>query len=355
MSDKQKSKKDREILELAIKLKFDNPKIKEKEAIKILDISEKQYCWLLRAMKYPEAATSIIAGRLSLCQAYKKYNKSEGTGETITTDVLNEYVISSPTPVSVATIIPEIMSGNEETKAEEVAVKKNLNLPIINEDRQGELTSNEVQIYDECKKTIVKFGDEFMQVGYALMTIRNGKLYRQTHKTFDKFCQSELPFSGRRAMQLADAAEVNQNLNDRSQFKILPSCEWQIRPLMKLKDADSQVAAWNIVNKKCPDGKVTESIVSKSVAEILISKGIKKSPVKPKEKSNSAMESIRLDLLLEIFKLANEAGKNSLPVHRVTLTSAVSAIPSDKMDTVVEGLDPEEMSFISSCIPKESK
>lgn len=48
----------------------------------------------------------------------------------------------------------------------------------------------------------------FMEVGQALVTIRDGRLYREDHGTFEDYCRDRWGFTGRRARQLIDAAEI---------------------------------------------------------------------------------------------------------------------------------------------------
>lgn len=354
----QKIEKDAEILEMIIETKKNNPNITKGGITEKTGIGGKKIRYAVRVMKSEEAVRSVIDGGASLKQAYLACENTSTEPEETKKEIKstdNKNMAPSNVSDSDASITTEIMPGNEEKKTTDLPKRKKQSAPMLANANLGKLTSEETRLFAECEGNIKKYGEEFMIVASALLKIRNNRLYREKYSTFIKYCKMELPFTARRAIQLSDAAEVYENLNGRSSFKNMPNSEWQIRPLLKLKDPASQAEAWRLVNNTCPDGIITESIVSKRVAEILKTKNIKKSPGKPKEKSNSEMESIRIELLLEIINLARENKKASLPVHRETLTSAVLAIPSDKMETVMEGLDPEEMSFVSSCIPKKSK
>src|SRR6266540_534193 len=48
----------------------------------------------------------------------------------------------------------------------------------------------------------------FIEVGNALMEIRDSKLYRATHKTFDDYCRERWGFSDSRGRQLISAAKA---------------------------------------------------------------------------------------------------------------------------------------------------
>lgn len=59
---------------------------------------------------------------------------------------------------------------------------------------------------------IVKDGlRTFVQVGNALKEIRDGKLYRETHQTFEAFCASEFDVGKSQAYRLIEAAQVKSS------------------------------------------------------------------------------------------------------------------------------------------------
>lgn len=58
-------------------------------------------------------------------------------------------------------------------------------------------------------EAIIEAGlDTFMAVGAALTAIREGKLYRAEHDTFDNYCLDRWRMTSRRANQLMDAAAI---------------------------------------------------------------------------------------------------------------------------------------------------
>ena len=80
----------------------------------------------------------------------------------------------------------------------------------------------------------------FAEVGNALLAIRDGRLYRQSHGTFEEYCKERWGMSRPRAYQLIDSAAVIENL---STMVDKPTTERQARPLTKLPPAD-QPEAW---------------------------------------------------------------------------------------------------------------
>ena len=64
----------------------------------------------------------------------------------------------------------------------------------------------------DCEKRIEKGMDAFLDVASALITVRDGRLYRFKFSTFENYCQERWAISARRARQLCAGAEVVANL-----------------------------------------------------------------------------------------------------------------------------------------------
>lgn len=60
----------------------------------------------------------------------------------------------------------------------------------------------------DCEAVIKRGLATFVEVGAALLEIRDGRLYRETHTTFEAYCAGRWGFTDRRARQLMDAAEI---------------------------------------------------------------------------------------------------------------------------------------------------
>jgi len=108
-----------------------------------------------------------------------------------------------------------------------------------------DLATHETKSLDFQEATIEKGRKTFVEVGKALAKIRNGKLYRETHGTFEAYCQERWGWSRPKAYQMIDAAEVDSNL---STLVDKPKTERTARPLSKLPAAD-QPAAWDRANE----------------------------------------------------------------------------------------------------------
>lgn len=105
-----------------------------------------------------------------------------------------------------------------------------------------------------CEEVIQRGLATFIEVGEALTTIRNGRLYKSTHKTFEEYCRGKWGMTRMRASQLIGAAEVVSNVNHGLQAA--PASERVTRPLAKLP-AETQREVWKEAVETAPEGKVT--------------------------------------------------------------------------------------------------
>jgi hypothetical protein len=124
----------------------------------------------------------------------------------------------------------------------------------------------------------------FYEGGKALMELRDRRLYRSTHRTFEEYCKDRFGFERRHPYRLMEAAGVVDNLIkmcpiwtqnesesnaatvESAQTQILPTSEGQVRPLTKL-EASQQQEVWRQaveqVGGKVPSGRVVKDIVDK--------------------------------------------------------------------------------------------
>lgn len=103
----------------------------------------------------------------------------------------------------------------------------------------------------------------FYEVGAALLTIRDARLYRESHATFEDYCQQRWAMKRAQAYRLIDAAEVMNNLSPIGDMP-KPATESQARPLASLPP-EAQIHAWAAVTEALADEPVTAEIVREAV------------------------------------------------------------------------------------------
>lgn len=65
----------------------------------------------------------------------------------------------------------------------------------------------------KAEATIDKGQQTFLEVGNALMAIRDGKLYREGHKTFEAYCKERWAFDKAHAYRLIASVQVVNGLS----------------------------------------------------------------------------------------------------------------------------------------------
>ena len=104
-------------------------------------------------------------------------------------------------------------------------------------------------------ESVIERGLEtFVEVGEALATIRDRRLYRTEHPTFADYCKAKWKMSDRRARQLMDAAEVTSTIAKSG--TTVPKSERQARPLATLPPAQ-RAEAWQKAVAASPNGQPT--------------------------------------------------------------------------------------------------
>jgi hypothetical protein len=114
------------------------------------------------------------------------------------------------------------------------------------------LSPAEVQTLDHYERIIAKGIKTFVEVGQALMAIRDQHLYREAYTTFEDYLRQRWDLSRPYAYQLMDASVVVQNLS--AGADIVPVNEAQARPLAGLPP-EQQVEVWKeAVETALPSG-----------------------------------------------------------------------------------------------------
>ena len=106
----------------------------------------------------------------------------------------------------------------------------------------------------------------FYEAGMALMELRDRRLYRSTHATFEDYCRDRFDYTRRRPYQLIEAALIYDNLREKCVkfLHILPTKEAQVQPLTQL-ERESQSLAWETAVEeaggKVPTGRIVKDVV----------------------------------------------------------------------------------------------
>lgn len=146
----------------------------------------------------------------------------------------------------------------------------------LREDKTSELLhEDEIEELVDLEATIERSLKTFVEVGTALMRIRDGRLYRENYGTFEEYCRERWGFVASRARQLISASEVVANLE--SVTNVTPANEAQARALSTL-EPDIQPKVWEQSVATAPNGKLTAAHITQT-AEAMKAKGDTREPV----------------------------------------------------------------------------
>ncbi|MBH8574927.1 hypothetical protein I8752_18265 [Nostocaceae cyanobacterium CENA369] len=105
----------------------------------------------------------------------------------------------------------------------------------------------------------------FFEAGKALAELRDRRLYRSTHRTFEEYCRDRFGHSRQQSNYLIAAAGVYENLTTNG-CQILPTSERQVRPLVALT-VEEQLTCWQSAVKeaggKVPSGRIVKDVVQR--------------------------------------------------------------------------------------------
>jgi hypothetical protein len=156
------------------------------------------------------------------------------------------------------------------------------------ESQMNELTELETTRLINCETSIEKNLHAFIEVGVALLEIRDSRLYRQSHNTFEAYCRERWDMTKTRANQLIQSSEVMENLTT---IVVKPTHESQVRPLAGL-DPEQQREVWRIASNG--NSQPTAKEVKAVVQQITGSDGVKPLRNKPPKEHDAAPEVISL-------------------------------------------------------------
>lgn len=128
----------------------------------------------------------------------------------------------------------------------------------------GALSKSESKDLAACEYIISQGLGVFVEVGSALLAIRDGRLYRTEHATFEDYCRERWAMSRQHANRLIAASEAMTTLEPMGS---IPDSERVARPLAQL-EPELQRAAWEKAVDAAPNGKPTAKGVEAAVREV---------------------------------------------------------------------------------------
>ncbi|MCC5622403.1 AIPR family protein [Nostoc sp. CHAB 5715] len=169
-------------------------------------------------------------------------------------------------------LVEENISPQEDPGSATITVTA-VEIPELTEEEQ----SDRLHLERKVEKAV-------FEAGKALMELRDRRLYRSTHSTFEEYCKDRFGFERRHPYRLIEAAAVVDNLmqicfsetqteseSNEQQLRpigtqILPTSERQVRPMTKLEPQEQQevwLRAVELAGGKVPTGRIVKDVVQK--------------------------------------------------------------------------------------------
>lgn len=143
------------------------------------------------------------------------------------------------------------------------------------------LSTSEKEMFERMESTIQSHLESFSKAGDALVAIRDGRLYRETHGTFEDYCRERWEMSKTQANRLIAAAQVIHNIEKVKESKDIAEhlSESAVRPLTGLTPAQQQKVMRKVVEQAPPEvagrSRVTARLVQ-TIARATVPKAFKK-------------------------------------------------------------------------------
>ena len=171
------------------------------------------------------------------------------------------------------------------------------------------LSIQETNELERCEIVIKQGLETFVEVGQALMTIRDKRLYRIKYGTFEDYCRDKWGVSRIHAHRLIESTGVIANLLP---IGNIPQTESQARPLTKL-EPEIQREAWAQVVEETKGNP--QSITAKKVSAIAeewkpVNEELKQAKKEPLFQADSEKEIIERAKQNKLIHVSHNSGNN---------------------------------------------
>lgn len=198
--------------------------------------------------------------------------------------------------------------------------------------KKNQLSAAEKTTLAKHEEVIQHHFESFKDAGNALVAIRSGKLYRETHATFDDYCRERWEMSKTQANRLIAAAQVVENVSTVKESKDIVEhlTESAVRPLAALNPAQQRKVIAAVV-KKAPatlEGRGVTAKLMTSIARQTVPSAFKKKKTNGSESSHrpSAGDLIRRSELMGLLNTWEKAQMASGKFAKLTPKEVLAAV-----------------------------
>jgi hypothetical protein len=190
------------------------------------------------------------------------------------------------------------------------------------------LSASEKEIFERMEGVVQSHLESFSKAGDALVAIRDGRLYRETHGTFEDYCRERWEMSKTQANRLISAAAVIHNIEKVKESKDIAEhlSESAVRPLTGLTPAQQQKVIRKVVEQAPPEmagrSRVTARLVQ-TIARATVPKAFKKVKTNGKQRPAASDLIRKSELVSGINKWEKD---NRRQLDRLSARDALKAV-----------------------------
>ena len=172
------------------------------------------------------------------------------------------------------------------------------------------LSAADQAFLDQRERVVEAGGRQFIEVGTALMEIRDykdGLLYKR-FGTFDAYCRERWEIQKAHAYRMIAAVKAYEDVSPRGDTgtgTVLPQTEKQLRPLTQLPTPELKKKAWQDAVEIAGSRPVRSSDVARAARKVMEAEGLKPAIVVP-AKPTAAFQRIRVEDLNTIRRQLDE-------------------------------------------------
>ena len=195
------------------------------------------------------------------------------------------------------------------------------------------LSASEKAELDRCEKAIRNGWQSFVEVGEALLKIRDGELFRDCYAFFEDYYRDVWNYQKSQVYRLMDAAKVVRAISPIGEKPVagllLPTCEAQVRPLVKL--ADNEIK--DVWQKAADQAKTNNAPITARLVQLQV-RAVTPSPAEKSRRRNDVPDNKTivfrlLDRLLKMIDPDKQAEAEEIRLQVLDLVPYVKG-PNSK-------------------------
>jgi len=220
-------------------------------------------------------------------------------------------------------------------------------MPIVsNSQTDVAMTTTDRDELRRCEGVISTRLKAFLEVGRSLMTIRDKRLYRETHATFSEYCKSRWELSRSRAYQFIDSVVIHDEITEQCDGLEPPARESHVRVLVGCP-REQRAAIWSdVVAANDGDPKrVTVKDLRKACGAEAVPRVF--------ERDWNDVGNVAIELLHVVVTEPTPESMRVTRRHAIEVLTSFGLLTKESDEALINHLTPDEKRLFRSCLSQE--